>query len=82
MPAMSDRNYENEFTFPLWQMIKAKAEASDISYVAASDLVLPEYCKTLHVRDKHYEQIIEQARVDELAAIEKYREERIKKGGI
>ena len=33
---MSDKHYEEKFEFPLWKLIKQRAEENDISYVASS----------------------------------------------
>ena len=44
---MSDKYYEEKFEFPLWKLIKQRAEEKDISYSAASMEVMPEYMKTI-----------------------------------
>jgi len=51
----SDKHYEEKFEFPLWKLIKQRAEEKDISYLDASDEVLPEYMKTIKYRDPKLE---------------------------
>lgn len=51
-----DKHYEERFEFPLWKLIKQRAEAKDISYHDASIEVLPEYQKTIRYRDKDFEE--------------------------
>ena len=63
---MSDKYYEEKFEFPLWKLIKQRAEEKDISYVAASEEVLPEYVKTIRYRDTEFTD----------AAIEKHAKEK------
>ncbi len=49
-------HYEDEsFSFPLWKLIQERAEEKDISYLAASLEVAPEYAKTIRIRDVAYE---------------------------
>ena len=50
-----DKRYEEEFEFPLWKLIKQRAKEKDISYLAASDEVLPEYAKTIRYGDRKFE---------------------------
>ena len=52
---MSDKHYEEKFEFPLWKLIKQRAEEKDISYVAAAQEVVPEYVKTIRYRDTEFE---------------------------
>jgi len=52
---MSDKYYEEEFEFPLWKLIKQRAEEKDISYVAACKEVVPEYVKSIKYRDTEFE---------------------------
>ena len=52
---MSDKYYEKGFEFPLWKLIKQRAEEKDISYVAATKEVVPEYVKTIRYRDTEFE---------------------------
>lgn len=52
---MSDKRYEEKFEFPLWKLIKQRAEEKDISYLAALNEVLPEYVKTIRYRDEEFE---------------------------
>jgi len=53
-PSTADEHYESKFEFPLWKLIKQRAEEKDISYIDASDEVLPEYCKTIRYGDKEF----------------------------
>ena len=52
---VSDKHYEEKFEFPLWKLIKQRAEENDISYLDAADEVLPEYMKKIRYRDKEFE---------------------------
>lgn len=76
--AMSDKHYEEKFEFPLWKLIKQRAEEKDISYVAASEEVVPEYVKTIRYRDTEFEDAAIQKRAKELAELAE-REQREKK---
>lgn len=51
----SDKHYEEKFEFELWKLIKERAERDDISYHKASQLVTPEFQKTIRYRDKEFE---------------------------
>lgn len=53
-------HYEEKFEFPLWTLIKQRAEEKDISYADAAAEVEPEYSRTTRIRDQEYtdEQII------------------------
>lgn len=72
---MSDKHYEEKFEFPMWKLIKQRAEEKDISYLAATQEVIPEYSKTIRYRDTEYEEAEVQKRQNELAEIAK-REQR------
>ena len=50
-----DGHYEDKFEFPLWKLIKQRAEEKDISYLQAAGEVLPEYVKTIRYRDTEFE---------------------------
>lgn len=63
---MSDKYYEEKFEFPLWKLIKQRAEEKDISYAAASKEIVPEYVKTIRYRDTEFENATIQKRVEEL----------------
>ena len=52
---MSDKYYEEEFEFPLWKLIKQRAEEKDISYIEASEELIPEYAKGIRYRDDEFE---------------------------
>ena len=74
----SDKHYEEKFEFPLWTLIKQRAEEKDISYVAASEEVVPEYVKTIRYRDTEFEDAAIQKRAKEVAELAE-REQREKK---
>ena len=63
------KHYEEKFEFALWKLIKQRAEAKDISYLAAAGEVLPEYVKTIRYRDKEFEDAAIQKRAKELAEL-------------
>ena len=65
----SDKHYEEKFEFPLWTLIKQRAEEKDISYVAASEEVVPEYVKTIRYRDTEFEDAAIQKRAKEMAEL-------------
>lgn len=60
------QNYEEKFEFPLYKLIKEKAEEKDISLVKAAEIVLPEYCKTIRYGDTEYEETTRQKQWDAL----------------
>ncbi len=62
----ADEHYEEKFEFPLWKLIKQRAEEKDISYVKAAGEVVPEYVKTIRYRDKEFEDAEIQKREKEL----------------
>jgi len=66
---MSDKHYEEKFEFPLWKLIKQRAEEKDISYAAASQDVLPEYVKTIRYHDTEFEDAAIQKRAKEIAEL-------------
>jgi hypothetical protein len=70
---MSDFNehYEEDFKFPLWELIKKRADEKDISYVAAIEEVVPEYIKTIRYRDEAFENGCIQKRRQEFAELVK-----------
>jgi len=51
---ITDNHYEEQFEFPLWKMIRQRAEEKDISYSAAYREVLPEYQKTIRYKDTEW----------------------------
>ena len=69
--AKADEHYEEKFEFPLWKLIKQRAEEKDISYLAAADEVVPEYVKTIRYRDEEFEDAAIQKREKELAELRK-----------
>jgi len=62
----SDKHYESKFEFPLWKLIKQRAEEKDISYLKATDEVVPEYVKTIRYRDTEFEDSEIHKRAEEL----------------
>lgn len=67
----ADEHYEEKFEFPLWKLIKQRAEEKDISYVAAAGEVLPEYEKGIRYRDTAFEEAEIQKRQKELTELAK-----------
>jgi len=63
---VSDKHYEEKFEFPLWKLIKQRAEEKDISYLDASAEMIPEYVKTLRYRDDEFEKEVIDKRAKEL----------------
>jgi len=51
----SDKHYEERFEFPLWKLIKQRAEEKDICYSDAVPEVVSEYTKTIRYRDTEFE---------------------------
>ena len=66
---------EETFEFPLWKLIKQKAEEEDISYLKAAGLVLPDYVKTIRYRDEEWEDNLIAGRKKELDELRKRNEE-------
>jgi hypothetical protein len=79
----SDKHYEDRFEFPLWRLIKERAEEKDISYHDAMFEVVPEYEKTIRYGDTEFEQQqIQKRRAEQLALSERERKlQRIHEGG-
>ena len=71
----SEKHYEEKFEFPLWKLIKQRAEEKDISYVEATGEVLPEYVKTIRYGDKAYEEALMKKRHEEMAQLTGRRKE-------
>lgn len=69
-----DKHYEEKFEFPLWKLIKQRAEEKDISYVQAAGEVLPEFEKGIRYRDAEFEDAVIQKRQKELAELAKRQE--------
>ena len=67
----ADDHYEEKFEFPLWKLIKQRAEEKDISYLQASKEVLPEYQKGIRYRDEEFEKAEIGKRQKELAELAK-----------
>jgi len=66
---MSDKHYETKFEFPLWKLIKQRAEEKDTSYVTAADEVVPEYVKSIRYRDTEFESAAIRKRAKEMAEL-------------
>jgi hypothetical protein len=54
LQSTSDKHYEEKFEFPLWKLIKQRAQEKDISYSAAYREILPEYEKTIRYKDMEW----------------------------
>ena len=63
----SDKHYEEKFEFPLWKLIQQRAEEKDISYIMASEEVVPEYAQTIRYRDTEFENAVVQEGMQEIA---------------
>jgi hypothetical protein len=72
---ISDEYYEEDFEFPLWKLIKQRAEEKDISYLKASQEVSPEYSKGIRIKDEAYEDELVIARVKYLEELRKKQDE-------
>ena len=70
----SDKHYEDKFEFPLWKLIEQRAREKDISYLAASEEVCPEYVKTIRYRDTEFENAAIQKRLKEMKKLEEIEE--------
>ena len=51
---IADKRYEDQFKFPLWEMVRQRAEEKDISYNMAYREVLPEYQKLIQYKDTEW----------------------------
>ena len=71
----TDKHYESKFEFPLWKLIKQRAEEKDISYLKASQEVSPEYSKGIRIKDEAYEDELVIARVKYLEKLRKKQDE-------
>ena len=69
MGSIVDEHYEDKFEFPLWKLIRQRAEKKDISYLAAALEVLPDYEKTIRYRDTEFEDAALEKRQKELAEL-------------
>ena len=67
----SDKYYEEKFEFPLWKLIKEYAEENDISYLQASEKIVPEYVKTIRYRDIEFEESEVKKRAEEMMLLKK-----------
>lgn len=73
----SEKQYEERFEFPLWKLIKRRAEEKDISYGKAVEEVIPEYVKTIRYRDKEFEDAAIMKRAKEMIELaERYRKQK------
>ena len=64
-----DENYEDNFESALWKMIKERAKEKDISYMEASEEVLPEFQKTIRYRDTEFEDAALKKRAEDKEAL-------------
>ena len=67
----SDEQVEEKFEFPLWKLIKEYAEENDISYLQASEKIVPEYVKTIRYRDIEFEESEVKKRAEEMMLLKK-----------
>ncbi len=59
---VAEKGYETRFEFPLWLLIKERADQKDISYYSAAREVVPEYMKRIRYDDEEFEDsVIEKA---------------------
>jgi hypothetical protein len=59
---VAEEGYETQFEFPLWSLIKERADQKNISYYTAAREVVPEYMKTIRYDDEPFEDsVIEKA---------------------
>jgi uncharacterized protein (DUF302 family) len=71
---VSDEGYEVDFEFPLWVLIKERADQKDISYYAAAREVVPEYKKRIRYDDEEFEDsVIEKAMKEMEAEMEAFK---------
>lgn len=66
---MSEKHYEEDFQYPLWKLIKQRAEEKDISYLDATLEVCPEYKKTMRYGDTEFEKAAIQKGLDDAAEV-------------
>jgi len=81
---MPGKHYESKFEFPLFKLIKQRAEEKDISYHDAAIEVIPEYTKTIRYGDIEFENaVIRKYEEETKAAQERWRKrtQRSGKGG-
>jgi hypothetical protein len=64
---VSEKGYETQFEFPLWTLIKERAEQKDISYYAAAREVVPEYKKGIRYDDEEFEDEVTEKAMKEMA---------------
>jgi hypothetical protein len=63
-----DVHHEEKFEFPLMQRIEQRAKEKDISILAASKEVVPEYAAPLKWRDEEYAGSLAKRQQEEIAA--------------
>jgi len=64
-------HYEEKFEWPLWKLIKERAEEKDISYLKAAEEVTPEFAKGVRIRDIEFEDEQVNIRLDHFKKLEK-----------
>jgi hypothetical protein len=60
----ADERYEEDFEWPLWKLIQARAEEKDISYRKAAEQVTPDYAKTIRIGDVAFEDELIKSRIE------------------
>lgn len=53
---INEESYERKFTFPLMDLVRAKAQELDISYHDALVLVKPDYVRSIRYGDVDFEE--------------------------
>ena len=65
----SGKHYEEKFEFPLWKLIKQRAEEKDVCYSDVVSEVVSEYVKTIRYRDPEFEDKVILKRAKELTEL-------------
>lgn len=60
----ADKRYEEDFEWPLWKLIQARAEEKDISYRRASEEVAPAYAAGIRIGDVEFEDELIKSRIE------------------
>ncbi len=55
---VAEEGYETRFEFPLWLLVKERADQKDISYYSAAREVVPEYMKRIRYDDEGFEDLV------------------------
>jgi hypothetical protein len=71
---VAEKGYETKFEFPLWLLIKERADQKNISYYSAAREVTPEYMKGIRYDDEAFEDsVIEKAMKDSEKEMEAFK---------